>query len=325
MDLLRHLRHFVVVARELHFGRAAETLGMAQPPLSQSIRRLERELGTALFDRSQRQVRLTTAGQLLLGEADDLLAGERRLRHLADQVRRGTLGVLRVGVPPETPAVTVRALLDGLAARAAGLDLDLHELTSAEQRRMLAEGRLDVGLLHHPVEEAGLRFGKPVDVPVGALLPRTSPLARAREVALADLAGLDLVTAPPATAPGWHEHLLTVCRQHGFVPPRVRPARNPEFLFGLLLTGGAVAVEPAALARREPRIAWRPLVGAPLARRISAVWPDRTAHPAAPMFGRLAAEVLAAAETPAGSASVVPSARPWPVLFEAGRDGKLSP
>lgn len=99
MDLLRHLRHFVVVARELHFGRAAETLGMAQPPLSQSIRRLEQELGAALFDRSQRQVRLTTAGQLLLGEADDLLAGERRLRHLADQVGRGTLGVLRVGVP----------------------------------------------------------------------------------------------------------------------------------------------------------------------------------------------------------------------------------
>ena len=240
MDLLRHLRHFVVVARELHFGRAAETLGMAQPPLSQSIQRLERELGVALFDRSQRQVGLTTAGQLLLGEADELLAGERRLRHLADRVRRGALGVLRAGVPPETPAVTLRALLDALAARAPGLALDLHELTSAEQHRMLADGRLDVGLLHHPVDGAGLRFGEPVDVPVGVLLPRASPLARPREIALADLAGMDLVTAPPATAPGWHEHLLTVCRQHGFAPARVRTARNPEFLFGLLLAGGAV-------------------------------------------------------------------------------------
>ncbi|MFI5834986.1 LysR family transcriptional regulator [Micromonospora sp. NPDC051300] len=324
MDLLRHLRHFVVVARELHFGRAAETLGMAQPPLSQSIRRLEQELGTTLFDRSQRRVRLTTAGQLLLGEADDLLAGERRLRHLADRIGRGALGVLRAGVPPETPAVTLRALLDGLAARAPGLDLDLHELTSAEQRRMLAEGRLDVGLLHHPVEETGLRFGEPVDVAVGALLPRVSPLARDREVALADLAGLDLVTAPPATAPGWYEHLLTVCRQHGFVPRRVRPAGNPEFLFGLLLAGGAVAVEPATLARREPRLAWRPLSGAPLVRRISAAWPSRAAHPAAPMFGRLAAEVLAAPETPTGPALLTPPERPWPVLFEAGRDETLS-
>ncbi|MDG4802643.1 LysR substrate-binding domain-containing protein [Micromonospora sp. WMMD980] len=323
MDLLRHLRHFVVVARELHFGRAAETLGMAQPPLSQSIRRLEQELGTTLFDRSQRRVRLTTAGQLLLGEADDLLTGERRLRLLADRMGRGALGALRAGVPPETPAVTLRALLDGLAARAPGLDLDLHELTSAEQRRMLAEGRLDVGLLHHPVEEAGLRFGEPVDVTVGALLPRFSPLARGREVALADLAGLDLVTAPPATAPGWHAHLLTVCRRHGFIPRRVRPAGNPEFLLGLLLAGGAVAVEPATLARREPRLAWRPLAGAPLVRRISAAWPSRTAHPAAPMFGRLAAEVLAAPEVPTGPAPRTPPERPWPVLFEAGRGETL--
>ncbi|MFR9778912.1 LysR substrate-binding domain-containing protein [Micromonospora sp. MS34] len=322
MDLLRHLRHFVVVARELHFGRAAELLGMAQPPLSQSIRRLERELGVILFDRS-RQVRLTTAGQLLLGEADELLAGERRLRNTVDQVRRGTLGVLRAGVPPETPAVTLRALLDGLAARAPGLEVDLHELTSAEQARTLTEGRLDVGLLHQPVAENGLRFGPAVEVPMGVLLPRGAPLARARQVALADLTGLDLITAPPATAPGWHDHLLAVCREHGYRPARVRHARNPEFLFGLVLAGAAVAVAPEAVARREPRIAWRPIVGAPLVRHTSAAWPLRSAHPAAPMFGQLAAEVLGVAETPPGPAQLAPAARAWPVLFEAGQDAKL--
>ncbi|SCG68103.1 LysR family transcriptional regulator [Micromonospora coxensis] len=315
MDLLRHLRHFVVVARELHFGRAAEALGMAQPPLSQSIQRLERELAVELFDRSRRQVRLTTAGQLLLGEAEELLAGERRVRHLMRQVREGALGVFRAGVPPETPAVTLRALLDRLAAAAPGLDVDLHELTTGEQVRMLAEGRLDAGLLHHPVQADGLRFGPPVDVPVGVLLPRASPLARPREVALADLAGLDLVGPPRPTAPGWYDHVLDVCRRQGFTPRRVRPARNPEFIFGLLLAGGAVALEPAASARLQPRIAWRPLVGAPLVKRTSAAWPDRSAHPAAVMFAQLAAEVLAAEEPPP-PAPVVPSARPWPVLFD---------
>ncbi|MGC1209767.1 MAG: LysR substrate-binding domain-containing protein [Micromonospora sp.] len=325
MDLLRHLRHFVVVARELHFGRAAEVLGMAQPPLSQSIQRLERELQVELFDRSRRQVRLTTAGQLLLGEADELLAAEQRLRNVIHQVRQGALGVLRAGVPPETPAVTLRALLDRLAARAPGLDVDLHELTSAEQVRMLAEGRLDAGLLHHPVDSAGLRFGPAVDVPLGVLLPRAAPLARARQVDLAELAGLDLITAPPATAPGWHDHLLAVCRRHGFAPTRVRHARNPEFLFGLLLAGGAVAIEPEALARREPRMAWRPIVGTPLVKRTSTAWPDRSAHPAAPMFGQLAAEVLAVAEPPPGSAAIAPAARPWPVLFEAGQTADPAP
>ncbi|MGC4786807.1 LysR family transcriptional regulator [Micromonospora sp. DT178] len=315
MDLLRHLRHFVVVADELHFGRAAELLGMAQPPLSQSVQRLERELGVELFDRSRRQVRLTAAGQLLLGEAEELLAGEGRLRNLMRQVRDGVSGVLRAGVPPETPAVTLRELLDRLAGRAPGLDVDLHELTSGEQERMLGEGRLDVGLLHHPVTDDGLRLGAAVDVPLGVLLPRASALARGREVELAALAGLDLVTAPRATAPGWHDHLLEVCRRHGFTPGRVRPARNPEFLFGLVLAGGGVAVEPAATARREPRIAWRPIAGSPLVRRTSAAWPRRAAHPAAPMFGQLAAEVLAdGSEPPAPPPG--PAPRPWPVLFD---------
>ncbi|MET8082865.1 LysR family transcriptional regulator [Micromonospora sp. NPDC005237] len=316
MDLLRHLRHFVVVAHELHFGRAADLLGMAQPPLSQSIQRLERELAVELFDRSRRQVRLTTAGGLLLAEAEELLAGEGRLRNLMGQVRAGELGILRAGVPPETPAVTLRALLDQLTGRAPGLDVELHELTTAEQVRMLTERRLDVGLVHHPVEADGLRFGAPVDVPLGVLLPRTSPLARGREVPLAALAGLDLVAAPRATAPGWHDHLLTVCRRHGWRPARVRPARNPEFLFGLVLAGGGVAVEPATLARREPRIAWRPIADTSLTKRTSAVWPQRSAHPAAPMVGQLAAEVLAVAEPAPPTPPSVPAARPWPVLFD---------
>lgn len=99
MDLLRHLRIFVVVAEELHFGRAAELLGMAQPPLSRSIRRLEDDLGAELFDRTHRQVRLTPSGAVLLDEARDLLAREERTRALVRRARDGGLGTLRAGVP----------------------------------------------------------------------------------------------------------------------------------------------------------------------------------------------------------------------------------
>lgn len=316
MDLLRHLRHFVVVARELHFGRAADLLGIAQPPLSQSIKRLERELDVELFDRSRRQVRLTTAGQLLLGEADNLLAGQERLRNLMRQVRDGTLGAIRVGVPPETPAVKLRILLDRLAEQAPGLEIDLQELTSAEQVRMLAEGRLDIGMVHHPVDGDGLRFGTVVDVPLGVVLPRVSPLARAPEIALADLAGHDLVVAPRATAPGWYDHILQVCRRHGFVPGRIRHARNPEFLFGLVLAGQSVAFEQETVARREPRITWRPIVGQPLVQRTSAVWPDRLAHPAAPMFAQVAADVLAHAEPMLSTPGVPRTQQPWQVVYD---------
>ncbi|GAB3954716.1 hypothetical protein GCM10027614_62300 [Micromonospora vulcania] len=109
---------------------------------------------------------------------------------------------------------------------------------------------------------------------------------------------------------------MAVCGRHGYRPARVRPARNPEFLFGLVLAGGAVAVEPATVARREPRIAWRPIVDTPLAKRTSAAWPDRSAHPAAPMFGQLAAEVLAGVEPALAGTPSTLAERPWPVLFD---------
>ncbi|MEV5749980.1 LysR substrate-binding domain-containing protein [Actinoallomurus sp. NPDC052308] len=318
MDLSRHLRYFVVAAEELHFGRAAEVIGIAQPPLSQSIQRLERELGVELFDRSRRQVRLTTAGHLLLDEARELLAREERLRTLMRKAGDGALGVLRAGVPPETPAVALQALSRRITDEVPELDVDLQELTTAEQLRLLASAQLDVGLVHHPVDAADLRFGPTVDVALGVVLPRTSPLARLRELGLCDLAGHDLILAPRATAPGWHDHVLDVCRADGFTPARIRHARNPEFLLGLVLSGHGVAFEQEALARREPRVAWRPLAGDPLRRGMSAAWPADTAHPAAPRFGALAAAVLTGEGTPA-TPPAPDTPRPWSVVYTPNR------
>ncbi|MDG4825923.1 LysR family transcriptional regulator [Asanoa sp. WMMD1127] len=316
MNLGRQLRQFLVVAEELHFGRAAQRLRIAQPPLSQAIARLERELGVALFDRSRRQVALTGAGRLLTAEAPALLAAEERLRLVMRKAGDGEIGTLRAGVPPELPAATLQALLAGMAERAPGLDVDLHELTSAEQLRMLAEARLDVGLVHHPVDLAdGLRAGPVVGARLGVVLPRTSPLARLRELDLADLAGHDLAVFPRATAPEWYDAILDACRHHGFTPGRIRHARNPDFLLGLVLGRQCVAFEPETTARREPRVAWRPLAGEGLERRTSAVWPDRSPHPAAPTFGAVAAAILAGPE-PIRPVAGTSRAQPWAVVYE---------
>jgi DNA-binding transcriptional LysR family regulator len=198
------------------------------------------------------------------------------------------------------------------------LDVDLQELTTAEQLRLLASGDLDVGLVHHPVEAAGLRFGPAVDVPLGVVMPRTSPLARLPEVAFGDLDGHGLILAPRATAHGWHDHVLEVCRKHGFTPAALRHARNPEFLLGLVLGRHGVAFEQEALARREPRVAWRPLTDRPLLRSVSAAWPAETAHPAAPRFASIAADVIAADHAlPSPAAPAV--SRPWSVVYDASR------
>ena len=294
VDLLRHLRLFVTVADELHFSRAAERLGMAQPPLSQAIRRLENNLGTELFDRSQRAVRLSAAGAALLEEAHELLAREERLRILARRAADGGLGRLRAGVPADTTAAVLSALLSACAERAPGLLVDLQEVTTEEQVRLLSSGGLDVGLVHHPVDTTDLQLGPDVWLDLGVVLPRTSPLARLPEVRLGELSGHNLVLFPRAHSPGWHDRILDICRAEGFVPGRLRHAANPEFRFALVTAGHGIAFDQGPLARKEPRVAWRPLADRPLTLRISGAWPaGRAAHPAARRFAELAGGVLA--------------------------------
>ncbi|MEY9487387.1 DNA-binding transcriptional LysR family regulator [Streptomyces calvus] len=319
VDLLRHLRLFVTVADELHFSRAAERLGMAQPPLSQAIRRLEKELGAELFDRSGRGVRLSAAGTALLEEAHELLAREERLRALARRAAAGGLGTLRAGVPPDTTAAVLSALLAACAEHAPGLSVDLQEVTTGEQLRLLSSGGLDVGVVHHPVDATDLCLGPGVPLDLGVVLPRTSPLARLPEVTLGELSGHDLVLFPRAHAPGRYDRILDVCRAAGFVPGRVRHASNPEFLLAFVTAGHGVAFDQGPLARKEPRVAWRPLAERPLTLHIGGAWPTgRTAHPAARRFAELAADVLARDHTATARRAPHPPdgpPRPWSVVY----------
>jgi DNA-binding transcriptional LysR family regulator len=316
VDLLRALECFRVVADELHFGRAAERLGMAQPPLSQRIRRLERELGAELFDRTSRRVRLTEAGQVLLAESGALLARVERTRTLVRKAHRGETGTLRAGMPPEVPGRTLAAVLTAFAADVPGVRLDLQELTTTEQLRLLADRQLDVGLLQQPSDLTGLTAGPVVDTPLGVVLPRDSPLATATGLRLADLSGHGLVLFPRAAAPGCYDALLASCRAAGFAPAPVLHARHPEFLLGLVASGTAVALDPGPVARKEPGVVWRPLTDGP-SWRMTLAWPENTPHPAAPRFATTAARTLAAdgtsTTTPASNAT--DPARPWSVVF----------
>ncbi|MEW2355904.1 LysR family transcriptional regulator [Spirillospora sp. NPDC029432] len=267
MNLVGHLRCFVVVAEELHFGHAAERLGMAQPPLSQRIQRLERELGVRLFDRSSRRVELTAPGRLLLDEAREFLARADRIYSLADRARAGGSGALRAGLPPGLGGDVVAALIAAFRDRHPELRLDLRELPTGEQVRALADGLLDVGVLRHPADTRGLTLGPLLGQPVGVLLPEP---AAAGEVHLPDLAGRDLVVFPRDEAPGAYDELLVTCRRHGYDPPAVHEAGNPQFALGLVLAGTAVALTPRTA--EAPGVVWRPLAGEPLTLRTSCAW-----------------------------------------------------
>ncbi|SEP52759.1 DNA-binding transcriptional regulator, LysR family [Amycolatopsis saalfeldensis] len=316
VDHLRSLRYFLAVADERHFGRAADRLGIAQPPLSQRIKRLEAELGARLFDRGPRHTTLTEAGEVLRAEARDVLARWDRMTTLVAKAGRGEIDALRVGIPPEVPGRLLAAIVTAFAAAHPDVRLDLQELTTAEQSRLLTGHELDAGLLQHPVDVVGLRLGPVVDTPLGVVLPRDSPLARRTEPGLADLAGEGLVLSPRAAAPGWYDAVLRTCWEHGFRPAAVHHARNPEFVLGLVLAGHGVAFEPGTVARKEPRVVWRPLAEGALHARMSFAWPVVSPHPQAARLAEVAARVL----QDDGVSRVLPApaedARPWDVFYQ---------
>lgn len=268
VNLIAHLTCFVAVAEELHFGRAAERLGMAQPQLSQRVKRLEGELGVRLMDRSSRHVELTDPGRRLLDEARDILARVQRVYGLAD-TPSGT-GTVRAGIPGELGAGTVAALIGAFRDRLPDATLELQPLGTAGQVRRLTEGALDVGILRHPAETHGLTLGPMTAQPLGVLLAASSPWADAPEVHLSDLAGSELAVFPREEAPEAYDELLADCRRHGYQPAAVHDSPNPDFTLGLVLAGRAVALIPRTEA--STGLAWRPLLGRPLLTRLSCAW-----------------------------------------------------
>jgi DNA-binding transcriptional LysR family regulator len=263
MNLVAHLTCFVAVAEELHFGRAAERLGMAQPPLSQRVRRLETELGVRLFERSSRHVALTPAGRALLGEARDILSRVERIYALRS--REG--GTLRAAVPGDLDGAVVAALIAAFRERRPDLVLDLVPLGTPEQVRRLGTGALDVGIVRHPCEAPGLAFGPVLAQPVGFLLASADA---APDVRLPDLGGRAVAVFPRDEAPGAYDELLAACRARGFAPAAVHESPNPQFALGLVLAGTAVALTPRTADTAGA--VWRPLLGGPLVLRTSCAW-----------------------------------------------------
>lgn len=289
MDLLAHLRYFRTVAEEQHFGRAAVRLRLAQPSLSQRIQRLEREFGVRLFDRGRGGATLTPAGRLVLAQAEPLLDAADRLQSMVERLQGGAAGTLRAAVPEQLGGAAVAALLTTFRERSPGSDLDLRELTTAEQLAELVTGTLDVGIVRHPCPAVGLAFGPILHQPLGVLLAAEDPLANEPDVDLRALSGRDLAMPPRTLAPALHDETLNACARHGFTANIVRTVEGLEFTRALIMSGAnlvALIPEPAP----NPGTIWRPLIGTPLFWRTSTAW--RHDGPAVQIFAEVAGEVL---------------------------------
>jgi DNA-binding transcriptional LysR family regulator len=259
---LRRLSSFVVLAEELHFGRAARRLHLSQPPLSAQIMKLEDELGARLFDRNNRRVELTDAGRALLDRARHLLAEVDRARKEVMRVAAGEAGALSIAYTPTATYRVMPPLLQAFRRRHPEVRLDLHELSSPAQVLALREGRVEVGFACLPVDAGDLASELVDEDDLVVALPRRHPLARLASVPVRALATEPFIAVDETVEPGWARAADVAVRAAGVHPRVVQQTDTKIALVGLIAAGlgvGLVSASMAALGRQH--VVLRPLDG----------------------------------------------------------------
>jgi DNA-binding transcriptional LysR family regulator len=268
MIALRHLRYFIAVAEEGHVTRAAERLGIQQPPLSQQIRAMEAEIGVPLLHRLPRGVELTEAGRVFLAEARVALAQVEHAVEAARRTARGEQGRLAVGFTssaafhPLIPAV-VRAFRQV----APHVDLQLEESSTGELIVALQKDQLDVAFLRVPMgDTTGIRIETLLNENMLVALPAHHPLVGKRvpkSIALAALADETFILYRRPTGPGLYDTIIAACRAAGFSPRIGQEAPRMLSTLSLVAAGLGVSIIPESMRRLDTEgIAYIPLSGA---------------------------------------------------------------
>ncbi len=314
---LRHLRYFVALAEELHFGRAAARLGISQPPLSEQIAALEAALGTRLFQRTRREVALTSSGRTLYEEAVKLLLHAGRVREVMAGARAGYAGQLYLGCVPSSLLGALPAILGPHRGRIGNLEVRVTEGHTGEIVAALRDGRLDAGLVWVDEPDPPLVIRPLERVRFIAALHPAHPLLRRRRIALADFAGEPLIMPPRDVTPRQFDRIVGAFREAGIAPRIGQHARSIAAQLGFVASGLGYALVPEYARRLAMTgVAFRPmredLESAPL----SLMWNETRVPPQLEAFRRLvdaAFPVRAAQRTsgprPSRSARVAPPRR----------------
>ena len=270
---LRHLRSFLAVAEELHFGRAAARLHISQPPLSQQIRRLEDEVGARLFRRTNRRVQLTSAGQAFLAEARQAIASAERAVGAAQRAERGEIGELVVGYVPSATYGPLPDVIRMFRKRLPEVELKLRNLRSVHRSQALLERRIDVGLVRPHAADSRLVYEALWREPVVVALPSDHPLAHRTAVTIADLASDIFLIAPAEDTVAWHDEVLALCRRAGFTPRVDDGVSDVQAAIALVAAGLGIHPVAATLQRFGRRgVVYRPLRPRSLKIKMGLAW-----------------------------------------------------
>jgi DNA-binding transcriptional LysR family regulator len=282
---LRLFWYFVAVAEELSFSRAAKRVMIAQPPLSQQIQRLERILGTPLFHREGRRVRLTAAGEALLPSARRILTDAAETTARVRRIARGESGVVTIGFTPSTLFSPLPAAVRRFRELHPDVAVQLRQLPLTDGLEPLRSGRMDLALVREPVEPPGM-----VAIPVlterfVAAVPRQHPLAGEAAVPLAALRDDPFVLFPEEISPGLYRRVQELCAAAGFTPRVVQEADEWQTILHLVEAGMGVSLIPESLTPlRSDAIAFPARLGGEVRTVTAAVARAAGRSPAAEAF-----------------------------------------
>ncbi len=257
---LRHLRYFRTVATELHFGRAAEKLHIAQPPLSKQIQDLEAELGFELFTRTKRSVALTPAGQAFLIEVNQIFQQLDRSIDIGRKTSRGELGQISIGFVGSATYNILPVMLQQFRDRYPHVQIELHELTTDRQLIWLREGRIDLGLIRPPI--IGLDFAHQVILQESLVVavPIDHHLATLDTIELSSLATEPFILFPRELAPGLYDPIIAICQAAGFSPQVVQECIQMQTIVSLVSANMGVSILPSSIQEAQRQgVVYKPI------------------------------------------------------------------
>ena len=283
---LRHLRYFVAVAEELHFGRAAHRLNIAASPLSQRIRDLEKELGVALFVRTSRRVMLTEEGRLLLEHARQALAALDRGFEAIRVTHRGKSGLIAIGAVAAASYTLVPAVLREFNRAQPDAAIRFTELTSGQQKAALLDRRIDIGFTRGLSASPILAVEPLSSERLCLALPADHPAAHKPNLGLADLADANFIMFTRHMNPELHDWIFTACREAGFTPKVAQEGNDAHTILALVAAGLGVAMVAAELQNlKRPGVAYRELPAGQIREfELSLAWRKRDRSPLVESF-----------------------------------------
>jgi len=263
MFTFRHLEVFIAVAEELHFGRAAERLGIGQPPLSQLIHRLEADLGVDLLARTRRKVELTDAGRTFLAEARALLDQAARARSLAVRAGRGEVGALSIAIVPTADNFTLMRVIRAFGARHPDVRVSIRSLSTAAQVEALHRNEIHAGFVRMPVRDPRLEARVILRESLVVALPRDHRLARHRRVPLRLVSQEPIVLFPRRLAPDYYDSLVSAFYAAGLSLNVAHESEHVQTMLGLIVSGFGISLLPESIREfQHAGIVFRPLTPA---------------------------------------------------------------